>query len=423
MKLAGDLACQNDSFAQTLTTRVVECRELEKGERDWAKNAALGTGRPAPEAWWVVQLDDTVLFPEGGGQPFDTGMIGDAFCGNVQRKGLAACHLVDRKLEVDSEVKVSVDWPRRLDHMQQHTGQHLLSATVEKLLGLDTMCWGLGLETSYIQLPVGSLKKESIQEVEDACNEKIRQATPVVMTQHTPASAACGDSTDAAPSAPAAAGGGKVRMIDVQGVENSPCCGTHVAHLGQLQSLKLLHTESKADTVRLFFVFGRRVQNLLGAAYDRERALMKLLGTHPGDFENAISRVQKSAATLKKTSQAALKELASFVGDSLAATAEPGKENQRIRYHRDDADMPFLQTVVEKVSAKDPSVLIVLTQGEKGKGGEGQMLIACGKEDRFKVAVAKAEEVLQAKGGANKGKWRGKVPNLKLLKDFDKLEL
>eukprot|EP01064_Diplonema_japonicum_P039293 TRINITY_DN9812_c0_g1_i1.p1 TRINITY_DN9812_c0_g1~~TRINITY_DN9812_c0_g1_i1.p1 ORF type:complete len:423 (+),score=118.11 TRINITY_DN9812_c0_g1_i1:40-1308(+) len=418
MKLAGDLACQKNSYLKSLTVTVLKCEAAAKEHESWVKSAVEKKGK---SEWWVVQVDDTVLFPEGGGQPFDTGYIGDAYCGNVQRKGMEVFHLVDQQLEVNKEMEMKLDWSRRWDQMQQHTGQHLLTAVMEQIAGLETMCWGMGKETSYIQLPSAKVPQEKLDAVEEKCNEFIRDATAVSVAEKVEAQKV--EDARESKSVPEGAEGGVIRYVDINGVDACTCCGTHVKHLAHLQSMKLLHYEPKGDTCRLYFVTGERVNKLLSGCYDRERAIIKLLGTNADDLENGIKRVQKTAATLKKSHASALKSLSPLVGDQLVQEMkEKGCNNKLLFHHRPDADMPYMMTVAEKVAASDPTTLAVLTQGDK-KGGEGQMLLSCKSEDRLKAAAEKATTVLNAKGGAGKGVWRGKVPDLKLMKDFEKLEL
>lgn len=165
-----------------------------------ATPAESGTATPAePEGvLWEVMLEDTVLFPEGGGQPWDTGSltltdangVSHAFAvEGVVRRGLDAVHIVrvpssspiDFAAIVGKEAKVDVDWDRRIDHMATHTGQHLLSAVLDKR-GLNTLSWGMpaypSTEAPYIELPRGITWQEA-QEVEDECNRYIGEDVKV----------------------------------------------------------------------------------------------------------------------------------------------------------------------------------------------------------------------------------------------------
>eukprot|EP01061_Rhynchopus_euleeides_P047353 TRINITY_DN9461_c0_g1_i3.p1 TRINITY_DN9461_c0_g1~~TRINITY_DN9461_c0_g1_i3.p1 ORF type:complete len:417 (+),score=183.88 TRINITY_DN9461_c0_g1_i3:55-1305(+) len=410
MKLAGDLACQNNGYLRSIVTQVVKCvAAKEKDHKAWVKNA-VSPADSKPTEWWAVQLADTVLFPEGGGQPFDVGTIGESYCGNVQRSGMEVWHLTDRPLEEGVDVEVKLNWARRFDQMQQHTAQHMLTAVCEKELQLETMCWGMGTDISYIQLPTAKLSEEQIQRVEDICNTHIRDGLQTQVLNKTAEELGAQGA-----SVPKDAGTGTLRYVAIPGVDEGPCCGTHVASLAHLQMLKLLHFEPKGNTLRLYFVAGGRVAALLHGAYHREKRIVKLVGTSADDLENAIQRNQKTATAHKKAKEYAFKELAVLRGEKLGAEAAEGSV---VIHHEDDGDMTYLMSVADQVMAKAPTALVICS-GDKKASGERQMLIACANADRLQAAAAQAAEVFQAKGGCNKGKWRGKLPTSKGMDKFE----
>ncbi|KAJ2796533.1 hypothetical protein H4S07_006194, partial [Coemansia furcata] len=125
-KAVGLLACQQTPFLQELDTYVLSCSD-----------------KPDSEGLYCVELADTVIFPEGGGQPSDTGCISGVPVMHAKRDGLRAIHYVPAPIPAGTSVHVEVDFKRRLDHMQQHSGQHLLSAVLRKDWGLETVSWNL----------------------------------------------------------------------------------------------------------------------------------------------------------------------------------------------------------------------------------------------------------------------------------------
>eukprot|EP01062_Namystynia_karyoxenos_P036199 TRINITY_DN26365_c0_g1_i1.p2 TRINITY_DN26365_c0_g1~~TRINITY_DN26365_c0_g1_i1.p2 ORF type:complete len:447 (+),score=177.28 TRINITY_DN26365_c0_g1_i1:53-1393(+) len=418
----GELACQRDSFLRTLDTTVARCvpaRDFPQAA-EWIKNAELPPGAAAPADWWCVQLADTPLFAEGGGQPSDTGRIGDALCANVQRVGMEVWHLCDKAVEPGAAVAAAVDWDRRWDHMQQHSGQHLLTAVVESELGLETASWSLGKELCNIQLGVNTLARDQIDRVERICNEHIRKAAEVSVSVISDKEQIREFSTRSSRGIPEDVTGA-IRLVHLPGVDRSTCCGTHVRLLSDLQLIRVLHFEPKGNTMRLFFVVGDRALRQSAQMYDRERALVKAVGTAPEDLVAAVERIKKSAADSKKAHAAALKDLAPLLGAAAAAAHDPAA-GKAFFLHRDDADMGFLMTVCDKFAEQHPGCLAVLSFGDRRQGGEGQLLIA-GPEDKLAAAAQKAVELTQAKGGINKGRWRGKMPSLKKLKDLEKAGL
>ncbi|KAJ4448866.1 hypothetical protein ANN_00257, partial [Periplaneta americana] len=160
--------------ALQFSSKVVMCTE--------AQITTVTNGKKENVSGYEVILEDTILFPEGGGQPCDHGLLDDTSVLQVVRRGAEAVHFVKSVLPVGKVVKQTLDWERRLDHMQQHSGQHLITALADINYGYSTTSWWLGEEESYIELGTPSMKPEEMDELEKLVNEKIREATPVNVT-------------------------------------------------------------------------------------------------------------------------------------------------------------------------------------------------------------------------------------------------
>ncbi|RMC01507.1 hypothetical protein DUI87_21946 [Hirundo rustica rustica] len=205
------------------TTRVVSCRAAELRPE--------GGGEPV--RGFQVVLEDTILFPEGGGQPDDRGLIGDVPVLRVTRRGPEAVHFVPAPLEPGAEVLLSLDWERRFDHMQQHSGQHLISAIAEQMFGFNTTSWELGRQRSVIELDTPVVTAEQVEALEKSVNEKIRDRVPVTVRElaaddpeiETVRSRGLPDDH-----------AGPVRVVDIEGIDSNLCCGTHVSNLSDLQN-------------------------------------------------------------------------------------------------------------------------------------------------------------------------------------------
>lgn len=136
---------------------------------------------------YVVVLEDTIFFPEGGGQPFDIGLIDKNPVFNVQRKGAEAHHFIldsstSPPFFVGQIVRCTIDWKRRHDHMQQHSGQHLISALFEREYNIETKSWSLGVDTCYIEINLKmNITADQIIHVENRCNELIADSIPVTV--------------------------------------------------------------------------------------------------------------------------------------------------------------------------------------------------------------------------------------------------
>ena len=229
----------------------------------------------------VTLSKDTVLFPEGGGQPTDYGKIflksdsekKSLQVLNVIRKGSEAIHFiepnVDVSLKIGDEVIQIVNWERRHDHMQQHSGQHLISALFEKEFNYTTKAWWLGAESSYIEIDGKSITDDEMKKVEKMCNEFIAQALPVNVQIYESADCAGEEVTRASKGLPLDLSG-PIRVINIEGVDSNMCCGTHVTILAQLQMIKLMNIEKTKNKTFVHFLVGNRVLKKLESSFQRE---------------------------------------------------------------------------------------------------------------------------------------------------------
>eukprot|EP00842_Homolaphlyctis_polyrhiza_P005551 jgi/Hompol1/5998/HPOL_000163-RA len=253
----GELFCQRNSFAKTLDATVVACTSVP-----------LADGTPRYE----VLLSDTVIFPTGGGQPSDVGTINGKQVLEAKRVGLQCVHILSEPLNVGEQVTVQVDWPRRFDHMQQHSGQHLLSAIAEQHYNLETVGWNLGKDKCYIELP-SEPHPSVLESLERHVNSVIRQRLPVSVVEHGNL-----QGKDRPDSMPEDLVEGTVRYVSFGDVDQNACCGTHVEFSSDIQCIKLLHTERvRGGNCRVFFVAGERVFAMMQASLERERQLTGLL--------------------------------------------------------------------------------------------------------------------------------------------------
>jgi len=398
-------ACQKDSFLKSLKTTVVSCQ----------------AGKLAGKETFELTLEDTVLFPEGGGQPDDRGTINGIEVMRVIRRGGSAVHFVPEAIPEGTEVELVVDWSRRFDHMQQHSGQHLLSAIIENNFGYETTSWELGKLRSHIELSCKKLTAEEMEWIERTANEIIRNSTPVNVHEHP--SAACPELKHATTRGLPDDHEGPVRVVEIPGIDRNMCCGTHVSNLSQVQVIKLFpETESMRGGSRLFFLAGDRVLNYLGKALDNERALTKLLSVGPDDHPTAVDRIQNTLKSVNKITRSQLKELAQLEAYQLKTTSET---RTYFYVHRENGDMEYMNALVNELSDQPLPVLITVGPDK----GPGQFLLF-GEEKQVSKIGPKIASVLEGKGGGKKGRFQGKANTLKtrkaaeeILKEFSALSI
>ncbi|XP_039879221.1 alanyl-tRNA editing protein Aarsd1-like isoform X3 [Simochromis diagramma] len=358
-------------------------------------------GKKATIKGFHIKLQDTILFPEGGGQPDDHGFLGDVPVLRVTRQGPDALHFVASPLEVGQEVQVKVDWERRFDHMQQHSGQHLITALADTMFGYKTTSWELGRQRSTIELDTPCVKPGQLQELEECVNEKIRAHIPVMvqlLSIDDPAVEKVrsrGLPEDHA---------GPIRIIDIEGIDANMCCGTHVSNLGHLQVIKLLGTEKgKKNKTNLIFLAGKRVLKYAEKSYNTERSLVSLLKTGPDEHVEAVDKLQKSVKMLQKTNLGLLRDMAVLIAQSFKN--DPHKDF--FTFHKKEGDNEFMNIIANEINTEE--TLVFLTVGEEK--GPGLFLLA-GPSELVTEMGPQVLELLQGKGAGKNGRFQGKANSL-----------
>ena len=219
---------ETDPYVQTFTATVLVCT-------------------PAGEQF-AVQLDRTAFYPEGGGQPCDTGALGTALVTDVQEHGGMITHTVSAALPVGQTVEGRIDWARRRDHMEQHTGEHILSGTLHRLFGAENVGFHIGSPAVRMDMSV-PLTAGQLAEAEAQANAVIRADAPVRCWYPAPEDLAkltyrSKKEID-----------GAVRLVDAGGADLCACCGTHVSTTGQVGAIKILSAQSyKGGTLSLIHI-------------------------------------------------------------------------------------------------------------------------------------------------------------------------
>lgn len=208
----------------------------------------------------VVELDRTILYPDGGGQPCDRGLLAGLPVSEVRESDDGRIlHRVEAKapgagtLTIGASVTISLDWPRRLDHSQQHSAQHLLSATILRLCGGPTRSFHLGERYSVIDVDLPALPWEDALAVEDQVLRVIRENWPMVTHVCPPEDASTFPLRRKPPE-----GEEVLRIVEIDGLDFTPCCGTHLQSTGQLGLFRILRTEKYKGMTRVYFVAGER---------------------------------------------------------------------------------------------------------------------------------------------------------------------
>jgi alanyl-tRNA synthetase len=375
-------AYDRDPYLRELAIEVVRCGA--DGDRPWAV------------------LADTVCFPEGGGQPCDLGWLGDVAVVDVQRVEGEIRHFLAAPVAAGA-VALRLDWERRFDHMQQHTGQHLLTAVAHDRCGWPTTAFHLGAATCDVELDVAGLDGGQLERLECEVNGEIRAAREVAVRRVSETEyAALAVRTRGLPVGHA----GDVRLVEIAGIDRNTCGGTHLRNTAQIGCLKVLGTEPMRGGTRVFFVAGDRALRRLGAHERRAAALRTALGAPD---EALVATVELKLEELRRTEKS-LRVAESELAGALAATLA-ARGGTVVEAHFEGRELPFLQQVGRALTAAAPASLALLTAG--ADAGACFVLVA-GPQTGID-AQALGRQVAAALGGRGGGSGvmaQGKAPSL-----------
>ncbi len=262
----------------------------------------------------AVVLDRTAFYPTSGGQPFDVGTLSGArVLDVVDTDDGRILHIVDRAPEA-AGVKGAIDWPRRFDHMQQHTGQHVLSAAFDRLLKARTESFHLGADYSTIDL-ARELSPAEIARGEDEANRVVWEDRPVAIRFAGP------DEIVKLPLRKEPKREGTLRLIDVQDFDLSACGGTHVARTGAVGTIAIAATERFRGGSRVTFLCGGRTLAGYRALRDAVAGSVRALSVLPAELPAAIERLQADGKDLRRQIKDFQAKLAAQEADALADAA------------------------------------------------------------------------------------------------------
>lgn len=239
-----------------------------------------------------VVLDRTAFYPEGGGQPYDRGVLGGAMVLEVHERDGVVVHTCGRPLEVGTQVEGQIDWERRFDLMQQHSGEHIVSGLAHKKWGCDNVGFHMGSDVITIDLNV-VLDEADLRWLEDAANRYIWENYPVEITYPSP------EELEKLDYRSKKALTGRVRIVSFPGADVCACCGTHVASSGQVGLVKLLSAQKFREGVRIELVCGGRAVGWLSRVAEENHQISTLLSAKPFETAAAVRRLLDEHAALK----------------------------------------------------------------------------------------------------------------------------
>jgi alanyl-tRNA synthetase len=306
----------------------------------------------------LVTLDRTAFYPTSGGQPFDTGRLGAlTVIDTVDEEDGTVTHVAEQlrtqnlELRTGDVVHGEIDWARRFDHMQQHSGQHVLSAAFDKLFAVRTVSFHLGGVVSTIDL-AREMSPAEIAAAESEANRIVWEDRPVTIRFV--------DAEEAArlPLRKEPVRDGTLRLIEVEGFDLSACGGTHVARTGGIGTIAVASWERFKGGQRLEFLCGGRALGGYRQLRDAMTASVRLLSVLPAELPAAIERLQADAKEQRRAMDGLQRDLAGYRADELAAGAEEAA-TFRLVARVVDAEASVLKALATAIVAK-PGFLVAL---------------------------------------------------------------
>lgn len=349
-----------------------------------------------------IVLDATVFYPESGGQPADRGTINGMPVGTVIMEGGRIVHIVDGDVREDTVV-CAVDPRVRRDHMQQHTGQHILSQAILRRLGAGTESLHIGAEVSTIDIPVKVLDEETVQALEDDANEVVFRDVAVETYEVAALDESYRKQTDIQ---------GPIRIVSIAGFDKTPCGGTHCVRTGEVGPIRIINTFKKGSLWRVVFVCGMRALVHARRQGRAMHALSVLLNTPPEEVVSTVEGLARAVRERERELSDTRDELATCI---LATLAPPGDGTgvRTVAYEAHDADSA--RRLAQATLVRERLVGIFGAPTDKG----ATVFVAASPDSGVHAAtiLQPAMEALGGRGGGNAGMASGSGPDAGALRD------
>ena len=360
-----------DSFLQAFTAQVVSC--------------------DAREDRWAVVLDQTAFYPEGGGQACDLGKLGDANVLDVREKDGIILHLCDRPVEPGSHVTGILDWDRRLDQMQQHSGEHIVSGLLCRRFDCHNVGFHIGADTVTIDFDA-PIPAEELPQIEQEANTAIWKNLPLRCWYPTPEELA------QLPYRSKKQLPWPVRIVDAGGYDLCACCGVHVKQTGSVGMIKLLSCVKFHQGVRIEMVCGMRALQFLGEVYEQNRLVSQTFSAKVLETGNAARKASDALASEKFRAAGLEKKLFTMM-------AEAYRNAGTVILFENELSPGGIRDLADAIAAVCGGTAGVFS----GSDEAGYNVCLCSRQDDLRQFGMQMNQALQGRGGGKPGFFQGSV--------------
>ena len=361
----------SDSHLNIFETTVIDCTPTKGG--------------------YAITLAATAFYPEGGGQACDTGTLGWANVLSVREEGDRILHLCDKPLETGSTVTGTINWNRRFDFMQQHSGEHMVSGIIHQIYGYHNVGFHMGADVVTIDFD-GPILPEDLQDIEYRVNTAIFQNLPIKCYY---------PSQEALPTVnyrrkrdlpwP-------VRIVEVPGIDLCACCGTHVTQTGEIGLVKLFSCVKFHEGVRIEMACGKRALDILSAAYDQNRQVSQVFSAKMQETGQAARRINEALAAEKFRAINLEKRLFGYIGQGYAG--------EKLAVHFQEGLTPGANRELCDTISRYATVAVTLS----GMDSSGYSLCVVSRTEDAKAIGIAAVQALGGRGGGKREAFQGNIP-------------
>lgn len=350
------------------------------------------TACEAVDGGWRCSLDETIFFPEGGGQNCDLGMIDNSTVTQVKEDHGVVWHYVDRPFEKGQRVHGSIDWQRRFDYMQQHSGEHIVSGIVHAKYGYNNVGFHLGDDIVTLDFD-GVLNDEQMSAVEKEANLAVAQNIPVQILYPSKAELENIDYRSKIDIA------GQMRLVAIEGYDICACCAPHVEKTGEIGLIKILSCTSYKGGVRLSMACGFRTLADYQMKHRQIADLGALLSVRPFEVQETVQKLHQEMQNAKYELMQVKEELV------MSRILNNGVDERNMIYFDENLSAPLIKRVMQQMTERCGGYICIFS----GSDGEGyQYWIGSGHLDARSVGN-ELKSHFECRGGGKPALIQGKI--------------
>lgn len=346
----------------------------------------------------AVVLDETAFYPTSGGQPYDKGVIQDVPVVEVAEEGDEIIHILKKELKekINSEVVGKIDWKRRFDHMQQHSGQHILSAAFEKLWNADTVSFYLGDEICTLDIMKDNITSEEVKKAEILSNDIVLENKPIKVYFVNQERANELNLRKIPPQKE------DIRIVEIKDFDICACCGTHCGTTGEVGLIKILKWEKRGVKIRLDFICGKRSLKDYYWKNELIKNISNKLTIKDTELGEAVERMLEERKEARKESREIKEKLQEYEAKRLIDESSIRDNGIRIiNKVFEEKNFQEARGLVQKIINLNDSVVVLAGIKNKGEGEGAKILFACSRVLKYDMngLIREAGKFIEGRGG------------------------